>query len=100
MFLANNMIHQPFTARLKLALPCYVKYMRSPVFFPTIPPTDDSYLSVAMPSVLLLKFEVDEFYHKNSFFFGTTVAFNYPRIAFKSARYALHNGTNDHINNR
>ena len=32
MFLANNMIHLPFKARLKLALPCYIKYMRSPLF--------------------------------------------------------------------
>ena len=30
MFLANNMIHLPFKARLKLALPCDIKYMRSP----------------------------------------------------------------------
>ena len=63
MFLANNMIHQPFKARLKLALPCYVKFMRSPLSSPPIPPTNDSYLSVAMQSVLLVKFEVDEFYH-------------------------------------
>ena len=32
MFLANNMIHQPFKARLKLALPCYVKCRHSPLF--------------------------------------------------------------------
>ena len=63
MFLANNMIHQPFKARLKLALPCYVKYMRSPIFSPPIPPPYDSYLSFAMQSVLLVKFEGDEFYH-------------------------------------
>ena len=62
MFLANNMIHQPFKARLKLALPCCVKFM-SPYAPPPIPPTDDSYLSVAMQSVLLVKFEGDEFYH-------------------------------------
>ena len=35
MFLANNMIHQPFKARLKLALPCYVKFMRSPLCSPS-----------------------------------------------------------------
>ena len=34
MFLANNMIQLPFPARLKLALRCYFKYMRSPLFSP------------------------------------------------------------------
>ena len=63
MFLANKMIHLPFEARLKLALPCHVKYMRSPLFSPPIPPPDDSYPSFAMQSVLLVKFEGDEFYH-------------------------------------
>ena len=35
MFLAHNMIHQLFKARLKLALTCYVKFMRSPLFSPS-----------------------------------------------------------------
>ena len=36
MFLANNMIHLSFKAHLKLALPCYAKFMDSPLFFPII----------------------------------------------------------------
>ena len=61
MFLANNMIHQRCKV-LKLALPCCVKFM-SPYAPPPIRPTDDSYLSVAMQSYLLVKFEGYEFYH-------------------------------------
>ena len=63
MFLANNMIHQPFKARLKLALPCYVIFLLSPLSSPLISPTHYSYLIVAMQSVLQVKFEGDEFYH-------------------------------------
>ena len=59
MFLANNMIHQPLKARLKLALPCYVKYMRSPLSSLPFPSPDDSYLSVAIQSILLFTFEGD-----------------------------------------
>ena len=57
------MIHQLFKARLKLALPCFVIYMPSPLFSLLIPPPDDTYLNFAMQSVLLVKFEGDEFYH-------------------------------------
>ena len=42
--------------RLKLALHCYFKFMRSTLCPPPIAPTEDSYLSVAIPLVLLVNF--------------------------------------------
>ena len=63
MFLANNMIHQPCKARFKHALPVMSSICVPHSSPPPIPPTDESYLSVAMQSVLLDKFEGYEFYH-------------------------------------
>ena len=64
MFLANNMIHQPFKARLKLALRYFVKFMRPPPILPYQFLLPTIHLCVAMQSVLLVKFQGDELFTK------------------------------------
>ena len=50
------MIHQPFKARLKLALPCYVKFMHSPYMLP---------LQFLLPTILTSVLQCSRFYKLN-----------------------------------